>query len=446
MASDQYKVPTVLLEKHPEVACATGDTVAEASHRTLSDADIRHNMKVIIMLDAIFTTGVADLVMATTPLWVLLGASSTRIGFINSLSILALVGVFLSPFISVRFRFKKWYLFFIHVPYIGTWGIMGLALVFARHFDLSNAWLLAFLTAMTGANFFTGGFVTLPHQEYTAACIPMSHRGRYSAYSQGIGSLTSIGSTMLGGWILLRVAKPMAFGYLYLLTWFFCQAGYVMALFGRERPTPVENAPRPWSRGMLVAVWQDKPFLKLMLVNAGFMILFWPIINVYIGNYGYKELKMAPALAAVLMMITSAARIATSGPIGHLTDRLHPKRILPYWPLVAFLSIVPVLILRNEIGVFISTAIGAVFFIGQGCAFLALIYGLPRPEDRAGHYTFQLIQSYVSGSIGPLLMGRLCDVLSFQVTFAIIAIAALVMCPITRYLLSGISAKAQDYA
>lgn len=444
MTTEQDKVVATLGDDNIPYTDTTSDVLGNG--QTLSSDDIRHNMKVIIMLDAIFTTGVADLAMATTPLWVILGASSTKIGFINSLPILALIGVFLSPFISVRFKYKKWYLFTSHVPYIGAWGIMGLVLALSKHLELTDVWLLGFLTLMTGVNWFFGGFVTLPHQEYTAACIPMSHRGRYSAYSQGVGSLTSIGSTLIGGWVLLRFAKPMAFGYLYIMAWFFCQAGYVMALFGRERPTPIENAPKPWSKGMLKAVWQDKPFLKLMAINASVMIFLWPVVNVFVANYGYKELKMETALAAVLLGITSVARIVTSGPIGHITDKLHPKRMLSFWPLVACLSIVPVLVIPSHIGVYISTAIGAVFVIGQGTAFLALIYGLPKPENRSGHYTFQMIQQYVSVSIGPLIIGRLCDLLSFRVTFAVVAVIALVMSLVIKYLVSGMSDKAGDYS
>lgn len=432
--------PDLLIED-PQI-----QTSEVSEHEVLKPEDVQHNMKVIIALDAIFTTGVADLTMAATPLWVYLGASSTRIGFINSLAITALFGVFLSPFISVRFKYKKWYLFIAHLPYIGTWGVMGAVLLLSHRLGFSNAWILGALTALVGANAFFGGFVGLPHQEYTAACIPMSHRGRFSAYSQGIGSVSSIASTAAGYWILDVVVKPLAWGFLYLMAWFFCQAGYVMALFGRERPTPIENAPTPWSREMLRAFWRDKSFVKLLIVYSAFQIFLWPLVNIYIGNYGYKELGMAPKLAAVLMMITNIARIAFAGPIGHLTDKLHPKRILPYWPLAITLAIVPILLLRNTLGVYIGTALGAVFMIGQASAFLALVYGLPKPENRSGHYTIGMIQGYICGSIGPLIVGMLCDVLSFQVTFLLIACGSVALAPITKYLLNDISADAKDYA
>jgi hypothetical protein len=403
-------------------------------------------MRALIGRDALFTTGAADLSLGMVPLWVYLGASSARIGFIQSLTILGLFGILVSPFISIRYKRKKWYLFNIHLPYVATWGVMGIVLLLSMKLGLSNAWLLAFMTAMFGANAFFGGFVGLPNQEYTAACIPMSHLGRYSAYSQGVGSSSAVASTYVGYWILKVVVKPLAWGYLYLMAWFFCQLGCVASLFAREHPTPIENASRPMLRDMLKAVWIDKPYIRLMLVNSIFQISLMPLVSIYIANYGFKELGMASKTAAILMMITNISRIALSGPIGHLTDRLKPERMLPYWPLAVFLAVIPVVVLRNPMGVYISTAIGAVYFIGQGCAFLALIYGLPNPESRSGHYTIQMIQSYIGASIGPLIVGQMCDMLSFRVTFMLIAGISILLCPLTRYLLKPISAASRNYA
>jgi len=154
---------------------------------------------------------------------------------------------------------------------------------------------------------------------------------------------------------------------------------------------------------------------------------------------------MIPAVASVLMMITNVMRILTAGPVGLLTDKWHPKRILPLWPLAMFVALMPLVILRNALGVYLSTAISAVFMLGQGAAFLALIYGLPKPENRSGHYTLQMLQGYVSGSVGPLVVGSLCDALGFMGTFVLIAILALVLSQVTRWLLSDISSDPNKY-
>lgn len=233
----------------------------------------------------------ADLALASGPLFVFLNASNTIIGLTQSLMFLTLIGVFLSPFISVKLRIKKWYLMFSHVPYLGAWGAIGIALILSTKLGLSNSWLLGFVVAMSAANWFFAGFVTLAHNEYVAACMPMSHRGRLAGYSYTAGGAAGTISAAIGGIILLRVAKPMSFGYLYLMMWLICQSGYILALFGRERPTPIEKAPKPWSRAMLRAAWQDKPYLKMLALYAVYNMTFVPLLTVFLPIYGFRDLS-----------------------------------------------------------------------------------------------------------------------------------------------------------
>jgi len=416
------------------------------SGNELSRADVRHNMIVVIMLDAIFGAGATDFVLAATPLYVFLGASDTLIGAIGSAALAGLLGVFLSPFITRRFRLKKWYLFVTHVPYLGALGVIGLVLALSGRLGLSNEWLLSFVVIMMIIHNLFAGFVSLPHQEYTAACIPMSHRGRFSGYSLSIGSALAIGSSLIAREILQSVPRPMAFGYLFLLTWFVCQGGYILALFGREKPTPVEQAPPAWSKAMIKAAWNDKPFIRVMLLNAAYYLLFWPLFFTFVPAYGYREIGMAAAAAATISIITQVIKVAFSAQIGLLTDKLSPKRIIPIWPLVAVMALAPPLILRNSWGVYISSAISMVFICGVMSAFMPLLYGIPSPENRAGHFTMQLLMQYVTQALGPLLIGAMCQALSYRMTFLVVAALALALCPISKRVLSTLSSEAKAYS
>ena len=125
--------PSIIGEQSPE------DSADTDKYTTFSKADIRHNMIRIIMLESIFAMGAADLAVVITPIWEFLGASNTLIGFANSLAMTGIIGTFVSPWISVRFRFKKWYLFASHLPYIGMWGIMGLVILFSKQLGMSSA-------------------------------------------------------------------------------------------------------------------------------------------------------------------------------------------------------------------------------------------------------------------------------------------------------------------
>lgn len=206
-------------------------------------ADIKHNMKFCIMLDVIWATGWADFQMALVPLLIYLNASNTMIGMISGAAFAAVIGIIISPWITRRFRIKKWYMTALNIPYLLPIGSIGIVLVLSRQIDVTQEWLLSFIIIATLAHKFVAGFVALPHQEYVAACIPATHRGRYSGLSGSFGSIFAIGSSALGGLILATYAKPMSFGYLFLMTWIICQTGYIVALFAREKPTPVEKSP-----------------------------------------------------------------------------------------------------------------------------------------------------------------------------------------------------------
>jgi MFS family permease len=399
----------------------------------------------IVLLDSIFTMGASDLALVTGPLWKFLNASNTIIGLTGSLAMTGLIGVFLSPFISVRFRYKKWYLFGSHLPYIGAWGGIGVLLLLAHSMGLSKPTVLMFVVALFGANHLFGGFVGLPHQEYIVACIPMSHRGRYTGYSYSVGAILSIFTMAIGAYVLTAVPKPMSYGILFLMTWFFCQAGYVLALFGRERPTPVEKAPRPWSKQMMAAAWNDKKFVRLIIFFSVFQSVLWPVLFIYLPQYGFRDLKMPDATSALLGTIAMVSRIGLASPIGHLTDKFSSKRAIPIWGPFVALGLIAALLFRNQWGVYVATAIGTVATVGVSAAFNPVIYGTPSPENRSGHFTFQLLLQCGAGAIGPFVGGAACDLLGYRLTFLAMTVFACLLYPMTKYGLRDLSTDPLDY-
>lgn len=411
-----------------------------------SAADIRHNLIVLVLIDCIWVFGAAEMLLAAGPLYVYLHASNTLIGLIGSSQILGLLGVFLSPFITRRFPVKKLYLLIVHVPYIGPWGIIGIGLILSRRLGLSNEWLLGFVVAMNCVSGFFAGFVTLPHQEYVAACVPMSHRGRLNGYSNATGSGLALISNALAGWILLTMAKPMAFGWLYVMTWLICQGGYVLALLGREQRTPVERAPKPWSKEMVLSALRDKPYMRVIAVYTIYVIFFMPVVWMFLAIYGFRDLKMIAATAAALGITQKIATLLTSSHIGHLIDKFSAKRILLYLPFAFIATIVPVIVWRSPCAVYASTALGVVLSVGFQAAFCALLYGMPTPEHRAGHYTFQILAYYASYAIGQVFVGFMCDKLDYRPAFIVLGVLALIMIPVSRLMLAPLSERHQDYS
>jgi MFS family permease len=418
---------------------------AAAAAAALSDADVRHNVKVNVLLDAIYTLGATDFALVAGPLYVYLKASNTVIGMINALAILALFGVVLSPYISTRFAYKKKYLFVVHLPYIGAYGLIGLGVIFSQNLGWSNAQLLNFVFAMMALNLLASGFVTLPHQEFLASCIPMRYRGRYTGFSMGLGSAGSIISSTVGGFLLYYLTKPAAFGWLYIMMWVFCQAGYVMCLFARERRTPVENAPTPWTKRMFQALWADKAFLRVVMLNFLFFTLINPAFT-FIPIYGYRDLNMIPATAATILIVQQIVRALLASHVGILTDKFSPKRVFPFCLVAAALAFVPLLVVKNAYGVYISSGLSALCLVGAMASFNALIFGVPAPENRSGHFTIQILFRNLSEFAGMLAMGVLCDRLGYLPVFALWIPLSLAFGLMAWKLLAPLSAKANDYA
>ena len=426
--------------KQPE-----GQTAAATEEGGLTPPDVRHNLAVVVMLDAIFTMGAADFVIALQPLLVHLKASNTLIGLVTGASFMTVPGLILSPWISQRFRVKKWYLFIAHLPYLGMFLLIGLALIFSGRLELSDRTLLALVVGLMLANWFFGGFVSLPHQEYIAACVPMSHRGRMTGFSTCIGGGLSIVSAAIGGYVLLKVSKPMAFGYLFLMTWLICQSGYLLALFGRERPVPVEKAPKPWSREMLAALWEDKAYIRVIVVVFLNFVLQYPAIA-FVNIYGFRTLGMIAATAAIIQVITQVFRVGPSPVIGLLTDRLGAKRVYPYCSLFLAAAVLMPLLVANQYGVYISVALSTIYMTLFYAASYPLIFGVPKPEHRSGHFTVQLLTGFIAMALGPILMGRAIDAFSYRPVFVVVLVLALLSFPFARWMFSVLSDDPKAYS
>lgn len=419
--------------------------ICSVDQQELSPAQIKRNVILFVLLGSAFTIGTADLQLAMQPLLVDLNASNTMIGFINGAPIMALAGIFFSPWITRYFPKKKKYFFFVNVPYVGMFLLIGLIVIFADKLHLTQPHLLTYVFILSVANCFLGGFCSVPAQEYTAACIPMSHRGRQIGYAFSIGGIVSFCVAVFSGWLLSYVSKPAAFGCVILIGWFIMQSGFVMTLFAKEVPSPVQNSPSPWSGAMFKAVWHDKIYLRFILVYFLYSAVFAQM-HVFVNVYGFKHLQMPAATAAVMAIVNQISRVAVSIPFGHLIDRLSPKRILPYSFILFALAMFILVVFQNQYGLYASISISA---IGNALLFPAqnaLLLGIPSASNRAGHYSVQLIVFYIAVGLGTMSLGWLFDVLLYQKVFIVLGLIAVFFIPFCRHMFKNLPDKMNSYS
>lgn len=410
----------------------------------LSPADIKHNIIVMLLIDCLFTLGTEEMSKANGPLFNYLGASNKMVGLMGAVQIASLLGVFLSPFISRRFPYKKVYVLITHIPYLLPWGMIGLGLIMSQNFGVSKQWLLSYILIMNATTGLFAGFVTLPHNEYVAACIPMSHRGRLAGYSNATGAVFSIIGTSIAGWILLVLPEPTSYGWMYIMTWAICQTGYIAALFARERRTPVEKAPKPWSSEMIRAALKDGPYMRVVGLQFLYMTLF--AMGSFVNLYGFRVLGLIPAAAAGIGIVQKLSTLATCTFIGSYIDKISPKRALAILPLGLVLQLLPLIFWQSQYAVYVSAALGVIPGVGFAASFNCLLFGLPRPENRAGHFTFQILANNVANSVGLLMLGTLFDLLGYRPMFVALAVVAVLFMPLAKAVLAPLSEKAEDYS
>lgn len=411
----------------------------------LSPADIKHNIIVMLLIDCLFTLGTEEMSRAAGPLYKYLGASNTMVGLMAATQITSLLGIFLSPFISRRFPYKKVYVLITHIPYLLPWGLIGFGLIMSRHFGVSKEWLLHYVLIMNCMTGLFAGFVSLPHQEYVAACIPMSHRGRLNGYSNAAGAIVSMIGTGIAGWILLVLPEPTSYGWMYIMTWAICQGGYIVALFARERRTPIERTPKPWSKTMILNAVKDGPYMRVIGLYFVYSVFFLTVM-MFVNLYGFKELRMIPAAAAGLGIVQKTAMLLTCTFVGLYVDKISAKRALSIFPLGLVAMFTPLIFWHSQYAVYMAVALWVVPNVGFAASFNCLISGIPKPEDRAGHFTFQILAMNVAVSLGSITNGFLFDKLGYRPMFAVLAGLALILIPVSKILLSPLSEKAEDYS
>ncbi len=408
----------------------------------LSRSEVRRNFACLVWMGSVFAMGWSEVVVVLQPLLVHYGATNVQIGIVQGVLIATLPGMFLSPWITRRFRYKKIYLFVTDSLYLLPVGIVG-AVVWAGGAGGNEA-MVGFIVLMMLLGQIAAGFGGLPNQEFFTACIPMRLRGRLAGVSAGLGGVLGLAAGGIAAWILGVMPKPQAFGALLVLAWLLCQLADAAVLLAKEPPTPVEASPQPWGREMWRAFLRDRKFLRLALV----VCMISPLLGqlaVFSSVFAFRDLGFKPQMAAWLGMTASGARLALSPAAGWLTDGWGARRSLLLWSAVAGGGFLLLAAFPVTASVFAAAGIAAVAFSGFSGAMNALTSGIPRPENRAGHFTLLGFCMIGANSVGPLFTGWLFDTVSYRSGFAVLAAATIAVTVLGGWLLRDLSARAEDY-
>jgi len=404
--------------------------------------DERRNFACLVWVGSVFAMGWAEVVAVLQPLLVHYGATNVQIGLVQGVLIATLPGMFLSPWITRRFRFKKFYLYVADTLYLLPVGLVGLAVWTGVCSD--GAVMVGFIVAMMCAGQVAAGFGGLPNQEFFAACIPMRLRGRLAGVSAAIGGLLGIAGAGAAAWLLVILPKPQGYGALLMLAWILCQIADTAILFARESPAPVERSPSPWGKTMWFAFFKDSNFLRVVLV----VCLASPLLGqlaVFASVFAFRELKFEAQMAAWIGMSAAVARLALSPAAGWLTDRWGARNSLLLWPTLSAAGFFSLAMFPGTVSVLAATALAAVSWSGFSGAMNALTCGIPKPENRAGHFTLLGFCMIAANSVFPLAVGWMFDHVAYRPGFALLCALALAISAFGLFFLRGLSSRAADY-
>jgi DHA1 family bicyclomycin/chloramphenicol resistance-like MFS transporter len=145
-------------------------------------------------------------------------------------------------------------------------------------------------------------------------------------------------------------------------------------------------------------------------------------------------------------MTAAGARLLLSPAGGWLTDAWGARRALMLWVALSCIGFVLLAAFPSNVTVFAAAGIAAVAGSGFSGAMNALTSGIPKPENRAGHFTLLGFCMIGANSAGPLLAGRLFDSVSYRAGFAVLAGLTAVLLVVGLFLLRRLSPHARDYA
>lgn len=416
-----------------------------ASSVQLTPQEVRRNFLCLVWKGSVFAMGWTEVMTVLQPLMVHYGASNTQIGIVQGVLIASLPGMFVSPWLTRRFRFKKYYLFVADALYLLPVGLIGLAVwIQADQWLGGPSAMVGLIVWLMMAGQIAAGFGGLPNQEFFASCIPMRLRGRLAGMSASVGGLLGIGASSIAVWVLMALPKPQAYGALLVLGWLLCQIADSAILFAKEKPVPVEASPKPWTAAMWRAFREDKRFVRLVIVLC-FISPLMGQLAVFSTVFAFRDLKFEPKMAAWLAMSAAGARLALSPIAGWLTDSVGARRMLISWALAMGAGYAVLALFPFGWAVFFAGSLAAVGFSGFSGAMNALVAGIPRPEHRAGHFTLLGFCLVAANAVVPLAVGWLFDQTGYRHGFAGLAVATLVIAVGSQRLLRCLSDRPADY-
>lgn len=296
----------------------------------------RRNFILLLSGAAVFGFGWAMPNVTRVPFINWLGMSNQVYGMIGAAWSLCLIGNLLVPWLSRRYPRKKWFQFWLTMPYIACDLLLGVSVLLAM-WTSSREWLMPVAIGVLVFWPLAAGWTLIPQSEFIANCIAKPEIGRFVSWQQALaGAMGLAGSAAITA-VLASTAAPARYAVAFLVAYGIALAACLLPLFAVETPSP-QPPPEPFWRPAWEAVRSDARFRRLL----GAAMTLW-LVALFPSQFmlllAVREWGSPDWYASAAVTVQSAAMLAGAALAGWLGQRLDPGRAAAFCFLALPLSL-----------------------------------------------------------------------------------------------------------
>jgi MFS family permease len=376
--------------------------------------------------DGAFAAGVDSIVTTYLMLYaVALGASSTQVGLMSSVSGLAgaaalLPGAMLVEWIGRRKEVCLW----------GGGGVGRIALLLFACMPLflhgQPAVFLAIL--LVGLRDFSGSLSFPAWNSLAADIVPPHQRGRYFSSRTIASILTGTVSVFMAGLVINARSGPAGFQWALVIAFLFgavstfCFSRIDDSSSRLPRPeTAAQGAEPPAGRSMLGSILSNRVFLRLCLFSAVWNFSLnaaAPFFNIYL----VQGLKATGLQVGIVATATSLASLPALRRFGPLSDRWGPRRIILITSLLIPILPLAWMVIPSPWYVFAINLASGVLWSGFNLCILNFIFQITPVDERARFTAVHQVIVAVALAVGSAVGGGVVSAFGYKAVFLISAV------------------------
>jgi MFS family permease len=269
-----------------------------------------------------------------------LGASSTEIGLLASIPMLANLMQPIGAYFSERTTSRHYYCLWTYGISRSLWVGLAIAIFLVGGSHAAPVSLIVLTLGVTALSYFLGALGSAPWLSWMAALVPPPLRGRYFGFRNSAANLTNLISVPLMGFVISEWQGGSIQGYGIVLTlgiisglvslWFQNFMVDVNPQTGQQPSTASADLAPSSSATLLPAVprfWQDANFLKFLLyfnLWTFSVCLSAPFFNVYL----LSNLALDISQVTLYNSLSAGANLLLLMFWGQLADRIGNRPIL----------------------------------------------------------------------------------------------------------------------